>query len=446
MTAVQPSPKRISLPQLALLVPWIAVVIASFGPVRDNSYLWHIAAGETQAEAGQVLTSDPFSFTMGGEPWLTQSWLAELIYGLAHNIFGLGFTGMMVMALSALTFAAIGLLAYRWSSSVPATAVVLFLSTVLLIPSLHPRPVLFSYPLMALVILAWDTKTLRWTLPFLLWLWASVHGSFAIGLIYLALRMISSKEWKAVPQVVAAGLATLMTAHGLGVIVILADFAVARPHLSLISEWRTPDFLTPALAPFLIGIIMLIYGSMKGRLPTASLWVIAPFVALGMSATRAVPPAWIALIPLVAMSMAGLSWQKGRGFPRPVAVGVIVLLILFPFLLTSPVVVDEERFPVEAIGHLDDVRTFHDDSAGGYLIYSGHFGEGVFIDDRVELYLERIDEFVAIRSGREPWEPVFERDRIEQALLKSGDPMIGRLNAAGWQEIHGDDFYVVMRP
>ena len=446
VTAAKPSPKRISLPHLAMLVPWVAVVIGSVGPVRDNSYLWHIAAGEIQAETGRVLTSDPFSFTMSGEPWLTQSWLVELLYGFAQDISGPGFTGVMIMVVAALTFTGVGLLAYRWSSSLTATAVVLFLSTVLLVPAIHPRPAVFSYPLMVLVILAWDSKTLRWTLPFLMWLWASVHGSFAIGLVYMALRIISSREWKAMPQVIVAGLATLMTAHGLGVLTILADFAVARPHLALISEWRTPDFLTPALAPYLVGMVLVIYGSMKGRLTTATLWVIVPFLALGMSATRAVPSAWIALIPMVAMALGGLSWKWGRGFPLPMAIVVTAVVVLFPFLFASPVVIDEERFPVEAALHLDDVRTFHDDSAGGYLIYTDHFSEGVFIDDRVELYLDRIDDYVAIRSGRQPWEPVFEQDRIEQALLKTGEPMVGWLTAAGWQEIHRDHFYVVLRP
>lgn len=446
MTAVQPSPQRISLPHLALLIPWVALVIGSLKAVTDNSYLWHVSAGHMQAEAGRVLTTDPFSFTMAGEPWLTQSWLAELLYAFAETRFGLAFTATMLMVLGALTVAGIGLLAWRRSSSVPATAVLLILTTILFIPFLVPRPVIFSFPLMVLVILAWDSKTLRWTIPFLMWTWASLHGSFAIGLAYLGFRILADKEWKAMTHVIAAGLATLLTAHGLGVVTILADFVVARPYLSRVAEWRTPDFLTLALSPFLIGVLVLVYGSMKGRLTVASMWVIAPFLALGMSATRAVPPAWIALVPLLAMSLGGLSWRIGRGFPTPVVVVVTAILVLSPFLLASPVVIDGERFPATAAAHLEDVRTFHDDSAGGYLIYTGHLSEGVFIDDRVELYLERVDEFVEVRSGREPWEPVFQRDRIEQALLKAGEPMIGWLTAAEWQEFYRDDFYVVMRP
>ena len=67
-TAAAPKPRRYSIAQLALLVPWVALVIDAFAPIRDNSFLWHIRAGELQVEAGEVLTSDPFSFTMQGAP------------------------------------------------------------------------------------------------------------------------------------------------------------------------------------------------------------------------------------------------------------------------------------------------------------------------------------------------------------------------------------------
>ena len=79
-TAAEPSPRRFSLFHLILVVPWIAIVIDAFKPITDNSFLWHIRAGELQATSASVLTTDPFSFTMHGEHWLTQSWLAELAY------------------------------------------------------------------------------------------------------------------------------------------------------------------------------------------------------------------------------------------------------------------------------------------------------------------------------------------------------------------------------
>lgn len=444
-TAATPFPRRLSLFHLALLTPWVALVIDSFDRIVDNSFLWHIRAGELQLTAAEVLTADPFSFTRFGEPWITQSWLAEVFYGWAESQGGVGFTAPMMLLASLVAIIAIGLVAHQVSNSVPATAVVVLLTTLLLVRFVVPRPVLFSYPLFALVVLCFQRRPTRWALPFLFWIWASVHASFVIGLVYISLSIASKKDWRAVRVAVAAGLATLLTAHGLSVIRMLFDFAGSRRYLELVSEWRTPNFLEIALLPVLIGIVLMIYGGMKGHLRPASLWVIAPFLALAFSAERAVATAWIATVPFIAVSVSGLTVRSFRGFPMrssAVFVGVIALL---PWAFTNQVEIDSETFPVEAAAFLEDVPTFHDDFAGGYLIWSRALEQGVYIDDRVELYGERVEEFVGVRSGRLSFEPVFQRDGIVQALLRTDEFLVRDLSASGWISIYEDDQYTVMR-
>ncbi|HSM46149.1 MAG TPA: hypothetical protein VK969_14135, partial [Acidimicrobiia bacterium] len=111
--AAAQSARRLSIAHLALLLPWIAVAIDAFRPIVDNSFLWHVRAGTVQLERGSVLTTDPFSFTLGGEPWRTQSWLVELLYGWAEGLSGLGFVPIMLLVVPTLTFLGIGLIAYR---------------------------------------------------------------------------------------------------------------------------------------------------------------------------------------------------------------------------------------------------------------------------------------------------------------------------------------------
>ena len=91
---------------------------------------------------------------------------------------------------------------------------------------------LFSLALFALVVVAWDRPVTRWTVPFLFWIWASVHGSFAIGLAYIGLTIIVERDWKALPTAIVAGLSTFLTAHGLGVLEFLLDFSEAGPALA----------------------------------------------------------------------------------------------------------------------------------------------------------------------------------------------------------------------
>lgn len=441
-----PPSRRFSISHLVLLVPWVALVIDAWQPIRDNSFLWHVRAGSLQATQGEVLTADPFSFTRQGEPWLTQSWLAELLYGWAEDIAGLEFVPALLLILSTLTFFGIGLIGYRKSGSVPATAFVLILSTLLLISFLVPRPVIFSYLLFVLVVLAWDIPGLRWATPFLVWIWAAMHGSFVIGLGYVGLTLIMKRQWKSLPVAVVSGVATLATAHGIGVVEFLVDFSASGEALAQLSEWRDPEFSSPIFIAFLGGIAFIVIGAYRRQISPRHLWLLIPFLALGLSSVRALPPAWLGLLPLVALALSGLTLGATERFGfRSAAIFAVVVLIL-PFLLTEEAEIPADRFPIEASGHLGGLRTFHDDRAGGYLIWAGWPEQRVYIDDRAELYGDLMVEYVRLRDGEIDWRPVFEREGIEQALLLRDWDLVDWLSGAGWRTVHTDETYVVLRP
>ncbi|HEY4584603.1 MAG TPA: hypothetical protein VI980_07260 [Acidimicrobiia bacterium] len=445
-TAAAPSPRRFSIAHLLLVVPWVALVIDAWAPIRDNSFLWHIRAGDLQAMAGEVLTADPFSFTMNGEPWLTQSWLAELLYAWGERNWGLGFVPPMMLLMTSIIFLGIGLIGYRRSRSVSGTAAVLMLSTMLLISFLVPRPVILSFALLVLVILAWERPVTRWALPLLFWVWASIHGSFSIGLAYVGLSLVAEREWKWLPTAILCGLVTLLTAHGLGVVTVLLEFVYARDALALLSEWRKPEIVSVVFVPFLVGLALIVWAAIRGRVTPRHLWVIVPFLALGLGATRAIPPAWIALLPLVSLGIYGLKVGSAPRFSTGQSVVFCAAVLVLPFLLASDGSLDHERFPIAAVAALDPGRTFHDDRTGGYLIWAEGPARQVYVDDRAELYRDRLAEFVAVRDGDQPFEPVFERDGIEQALLKTSEPLVDDLKAAGWEPVFEDEQYVVLRP
>jgi hypothetical protein len=443
--ASEPQGRRLSIAHLALLVPWVALVIDAWDPIGDNSFLWHVRAGSLQADTGSVLTADPFSFTMLGEPWLTQSWLVELLYQWGEHTSGLDFVPYMILLVSTLTFVALGLVAYRNSKSLPATVFVLILSTLAMLSFLVPRPVLFSYLLMTLVVLAWDRPSTRWTLPFLFWVWAAVHASFVIGLAYVGLCIVMKREWRWLPTAIVSGLATLATAHGGGVVTFLVDFGEGRDALRYLSEWRSPELLEPVFLPLLGGIVFIVIGAFRARIFPRHLWLIVPFVLLGLSSVRAIPPAWLALVPLVAVSLSGLELGTRAGL-RPRLAAIFALFVLsLPFLLISDGKLSEERFPVEALASLDELSTFHDDRVGGYLIWAEGPERKVYLDDRAELYGFRMEEFYLVRIGELDWRPVFEREGIEQVLLANSESLLERLTRGGWQTTYKDEGFSILR-
>lgn len=444
--AEAPQGRRFSIAQLALLIPWVALVIGAWGPITDNSFLWHVRAGTVQLDDVEVLTMDPFSFTRGGEPWLTQSWLVELFYGWADRVTGLGFVPYSILLVGTLTFVGIGLIAYRYSNSPTASAFVLILGVLTLISFFVPRPVIYSYLLMVLVMVAWNRPGVRWSIPFLFWIWASVHASFFIGLAYIGLLIVMNREWREIPKAIAAGCATLLTAHGLGAVEFLVEFTESRDALQYLTEWRRPTVTDVLFIPFLGTIVFIVIGFLRRVVPLRFLWLFVPFAAMGFTSIRAVPQAWLGLAPVLALSLAELSIGSRAGLRQRLAVVFTVFLIILPFMLARPASLSDDQFPLSAISALEDRRTFHDDRVGGYLIYALGPERKVYVDDRAELYGDRLREFYELRTGQIDWMPIFERDRIEQAVLANSEVLVVELQTHGWKNVYSDSNFTVLQP
>ncbi len=159
--------RRLTPRHLILLVPWIGLVVGAASPIRDNSFLWHVRAGTQQLDLGHVLRSDPFSFTMLGKPWRTQSWLIELGYGLLERwTGGLTWVPVLLVAVGALTLLLVGLAVHRRAGNLLVTGVVMALVTWLGLAFQVPRPVLLSFLMLAILVVILDRNVL-WPVPIL---------------------------------------------------------------------------------------------------------------------------------------------------------------------------------------------------------------------------------------------------------------------------------------
>ena len=440
--------RRLSVRHLLVLTPWIGVVVGAARPIRDNSFLWHIRAGDLQLAAGDVITNDPFSFTMAEEPWRTQSWLADLLYGsLERGTGGLGWVPWLLILCGGFVLALVGFAAFRRVSDPLPVALSLVALTWLGLPNLVPRPVIFSFVLLALLMVVLEAEAeAGWSVPLILWVWAGLHGSFVLGLGLLLLDALRRRmAWRrAVGRIGLSLAAVSLTAHGLGVWSMLSSFLTNRDALSFISEWSAPDLLSIAVAPYVLLIVAIMVAAAKGRIEARELWVVVPFLVFGLTSARAIMPAAIVLAPF-AVSV----WRPGT-VAQPVASGPArVNLILAAGLVAVPFIalagfdgIDEGRFPVEAAGYLDTDRVWHDDATGGYLIYLDQLP--VFVDDRAELFgAEFFREFVDTRRGTPVWQVAFDRYDIEQALVATDAGLAVVLAAEGWAVDFADDRWTV---
>jgi len=439
--------RRLTVRHLLLLTPWIGVVVGASRPIRDNSFLWHVRAGDLQLAAGKVLTVDPFSYTMVGKPWRTQSWLADLLYGtLEQGAVGLDWVPWLLIICGGLVLALVGLAAFRRVSDPLPVALALFALLWLGLPNLVPRPVILSFVLLALLVVTLEAEA-EWAAPLILWVWAGVHGSFVLGLGLLLLDALRRRiAWRrAVGRILVSLIAVSLTAHGLGVWAMLSSFLSNREALSFISEWATPDLLSIAVAPYVLIIAAVIVAAASGRIKVRELWVVVPFLVFGLTSARAIMPAAIVLVPFAASV-----WPSARRGEMIVTRGpALVNLVLAAALMVLPLLalrgfegVDTNRFPVEAAGYLRTDPVWHDDRTGGYLIYVDRLP--VFVDDRAELYgADFFGEFVNTRRGTPVWKSVFEQYDIEQALVATDAGLANVLTAEGWRVDFTDDRWTV---
>ena len=438
---------RWSLWSIVIASTALAGIAGARRPVNDNSFLWHVRAGDLQRSLGHVLTQDPFTFTGLGRPWRTQSWLMELLYSYLDGHIGLKQVPWIISVGWVLLTIGVLVLARRVLRHPFQVALFMVASSVVLIGFSNPRPVVASFPLMVLVVLAGEDRRLRWTAPLVIWVWAACHGSFVVGGAYLALLAWRRKDSGLFKVAVASGVASLLTAHGWGVVSILLDFSRSSEALDHIQEWAPPDLLSIPFLPLAAALFLLMAAGIKGKIVLRDLLVIVPFLLLAFQANRTVPPAWIALIPLVAAGFGVLPAPKvSRGFAPVFVTGLTVVLLAGILLVPAKGGLDEKLFPVDAAEHVTGQRLFADDAAGGYLVYRYFPDRLIYVDDRAEVLSDVLLEMVEARGGNPSWHDTFAKWDFDEALLKTKDPLVELLSLSGWSEAYRDDNWVLLRP
>ena len=449
---------------------YLLLLIRGDGLLRDADTFWQIKVGQWIAAHHAVPFTDIYSFTRAGEPWISTSWLAQVLFAQAFDVGG--WAGVVV--LTALAAAgAYTLLAHALCRFLPPLQVGVVICAVFALASPHllARPHVLAMPVM----IAWASGLVSasgrggapspWLLALMI-AWANLHGGFVFGLALIgafALDAVWNAEAARRKRVVfgwalfgfAALVASCVTPYGWGTLLAARNILGLGEALSLIIEWRPVDFShVSALEVCLLGLLGL--ALFRGvRLTPPRILLVLGLTQMALAHNRNIE-VFAFLLPLVvaeplSVQFAALRRTEGRAISLSAArVAAVVLLLggfTAAFVASRPYVPADGKSLTGAVQALKDHgarRVLNEYAFGGLLIAAD---VPVFIDGRTELYGEQF--VLAHDNALRLWDigkflALLDTYRIDATLLDPSSPAVHLLDRlAGWRRIYGDRDAVV---
>jgi len=183
---------------LLALIFLFVIAFYTFNSISDNDVWYHLKTGEYIWETKTVPTHDIFSYTAQGARWVTHEWLGALIFFLVYHLFNSIWSVMILAAIFCLlTYWLVLKNAFLRGANFYLALILIFPVAFLTLGLWVPRPQIFSYFLMALLLFLlekWrrDKKNVvLYSLPFIFLIWANLHSSVILGLVIFAFYLIA---------------------------------------------------------------------------------------------------------------------------------------------------------------------------------------------------------------------------------------------------------------
>jgi hypothetical protein len=396
------------------------VFVASRAFRVDPDLWWHIKVGETILKTHQWPTTDVYSFTVAGQPWLAYEWLGDIVLATANSVAGLtGLEIILILVGSSVVLALYSFATLRTGNSKAGFIAAATLS-ILAVLSFSLRPQMLGYLFLILTLIALERfrqgkRGSLWLLPLLMLVWVNTHGSWIVGLGTISVHWMSGlvgfrlggleakrwmpKERRSIACVYLLSLlAVPITPYGTRIAASPFEFAFSLPlNVAHIQEWQPMPFDTiigKVFLGLLIGVIIVqvtlrltwrleefvlfLIGLIMASLHIRFILVFVPFVTpvLGTILANWVPP---------------YEHRKDKFVLNAALIALTVGCIVHYFPSSKDLQARVARaFPVSAVAYLQQHPVpgpmFNNYGFGGYLVWSRGPKYKVFIDGRGDVY------------------------------------------------------------
>jgi len=465
---------------LLLVVPILAVGLTltvglwiDGAPRVDNDYWWHLATGEWILEHGRVPTTDPFSWTHGGEDWVAHEWLAALMFALADRL--AGYAGPIVLVgavlIAGLWRLVAGMRCFGVSRRAICLLVLLWGGVFLRTGVTVLRPQVLTFALLAVLLAelaAFETGRRRhlWLLPPLFALWVNLNLTVLFGGLCLAAfaldRLLRGKVDRHLVAVCAlsAG-ALLLNPRGPTLLSTVLRYRNSDAlRYQYVFEWMEPRLGEAPHLPFLLALPVVPLAAWQ--LVRLRVWPAVPVLVLAYQAFDAIR--FIPLYGMLALFFAAWwIWQTTldrRQRPAPVmafvprapwAPALAALAVLAVWTVAMRTDASQLRrepnargFPVQATTVLmeryPDARLFNVYDYGGYLIHRFDGANRVSIDGREEMYGEpALRRYFSLIYGEPGWEEAFADDGVDAVLIRRFDGLNDEIeDHPAWERVYAN--------
>ncbi len=462
-----------------LLAVFLPAIVSLLAPLASQDVAYHIRTGQLMLQSGALVDTDPFTFTVAGEPWLNQQWAASLVLGGAFD--AVGWSGLLLLraVLIGLTFSLVHAACRGVAANHLVSAVVTLGMFLVAMPNLALRSQTFGLLCFAAVvaILVYRRKhpLLLWLIPLLMIVWGNTHGSFFIGWAAIGIAVledVASRSRLAIVTIsvgILGVLATLVGPWGLDMWRYVLELSTNPLIPQLVSEWQASTLRTPTGLFFyasvaVVAALLLLRGRSISWLQLA--WL-AGLVVVGMMAVRGVTWWAIGAAPVAASLASGLAFRgrrlgdpsldtpRGVGYTGLAAVLIVLVVLALPIWRPGDalygaqgVIRDAPRGVTEAL--LADAtpgdRLLAEQSWGSWLEFAVP-GVPLMVDSRIELFDQDVwADYLHAINGRADWPEILDRRGVTLVATAASTQLRPFVAAdPGWRLIYEDEEGAVFR-
>jgi len=454
-----------------------AVFIAGRSFAVDPDLWWHVKNGQNILGTHHWPITDPFSFTVAGQPWISTEWLGDVLFAAVAGLAGLQGLEALLIVLGGAVMVALYAHGTLRSGNSKAGFVAAAALLVLANGSFSLRPQMLGYVFLIIMLIVLErfrrgeSKWL-WFLPGVLLVWVNAHGSFVIGMMAIAAYWlgglvefrvggIEARRWTPAQRVrleivfLLCLIALTITPYGTQLAVYPFHVASSLPiGVANVMEWQPMPFnilggkfFLALLLGFLVlqtafrftwrleELALFLFGTMMACFHVRFVLLFVPFFAplLATILARWVPTydrakdQYILNAVLVSAAAAAMVWF----FPSRAEMQQTVA----------------RRFPVRAVEYMQEHAIagpmLNSYGFGGYLIWRG---QKVFVDGRADPY-ERggsLADYFHITHLQPGALAVLRGYGIESCLLERDEPLATMLDALPeWQRVYSDNLSVL---